>query len=127
MQQHVKIVAILFIVFGALYLVLAVTGFVFGAGLAAVVHANAPGNDEGVIGALGVGGCFAVIAGALAILGLPKMIAGWGLLRYRNWARILTIILAIVGLWAFPFGTILGVYALWVLLHPETTRYFGTA
>jgi hypothetical protein len=54
-------------------------------------------------------------------LALPAgiAVAGIGLLKYREWARILTLILSAFMLIALPFGTALGIYAFWVLLVSE--------
>ena len=58
---------------------------------------------------------------ALAFISIPAgiAIAGIGLLRYREWARVLTLIMAAFMLIGFPFGTAIGVYAFWVLLSNE--------
>jgi len=61
--------------------------------------------------------------GLFSLLFLPVPIgiaaAGIGLLKYRDWARVLTLILAGFMLVAFPFGTALGIYAFWVLLSTD--------
>jgi hypothetical protein len=44
--------------------------------------------------------------------------------RRRPWARVLGIVLCILGLLHLPFGTIVGVYGLWVLFSPETEALF---
>jgi hypothetical protein len=59
------------------------------------------------------------------IVSLPCIIAGFGLLRYRQWARTLTIVLSAVNLMNVPLGTALGLYGLWVLLSPETEPLFA--
>ena len=46
------------------------------------------------------------------ILSLPCLIAGLGLLGFRSWARILTIILSVIALFHVPVGTALGFYGL---------------
>jgi hypothetical protein len=43
-------------------------------------------------------------------------IAGWGLLQRTEWGRILAIIVAIISLIKFPFGTALGIATLVILL-----------
>ncbi len=58
------------------------------------------------------------------VLALPSLLAGYGLLRGKNWGRILAIIVAFFDLLSFPIGTIFGIYGLWVLLRKETTDYF---
>ena len=47
-----------------------------------------------------------------------------GLLKYRPWARILALIVAVLHLFSFPFGTALGVYAFWVLLSAQSAPVF---
>jgi hypothetical protein len=41
---------------------------------------------------------------------------GWGLIQYQPWARVVAIVLGVVALVRPPFGTVLGIYTLWVLL-----------
>jgi len=58
---------------------------------------------------------------ALAIAGV---IAGWGLIERRQWARVLAIVLAILALIHIPLGTALGIYTLWVLGPQESCREY---
>ena len=68
------------------------------------------------------------IAGAIGAFLLATAIAGflagWGLLNYRPWARMLTLILGVISLLHIPFGTALGIYTLWVLLPAESEREY---
>lgn len=50
--------------------------------------------------------------------------AGWGLLNRESWARVLTIVLSFLALFNIPFGTMLGIYGLWVLLPAESEREY---
>jgi hypothetical protein len=61
----------------------------------------------------------------ILILSLPGIVAGVGLLKYRPWARVLTIVLSALNLMNIPFGTILGVYGLWVMLSDAGSRLFA--
>lgn len=61
----------------------------------------------------------------LLILMLPTIALGVGLLNYRPWARSIGTVIAIVELLNFPLGTVLGVYALWVLMSAETDPLFS--
>lgn len=61
----------------------------------------------------------------LLILMIPTIALGIGLLNYRPWARSIGTVIAILELLNFPIGTVLGVYALWVLLSPETDPLFS--
>jgi hypothetical protein len=56
---------------------------------------------------------------ALLLLSAISIIGGVGLLRRRSWARPLVIFLAVLSLFNFPLGTVVGIYALWTLLKPE--------
>jgi len=60
----------------------------------------------------------------IALLSLPGILAGWGLLNYKPWARILAIVLSALNLLSVPIGTVIGAYGLWVLLNTETERLF---
>ncbi len=50
--------------------------------------------------------------------------AGWGIMHREQWARTLTIILALISLFNPPFGTALGIYTLWVLLSPNAEQEY---
>ena len=65
-----------------------------------------------------------VLAGLIAFISLPSVVAGIGLLRHANWARILMLILAAINIPNIPFGTAMGIYAFWVLLNDQTTLLF---
>ncbi|MBD3404040.1 hypothetical protein GF420_14200 [candidate division GN15 bacterium] len=120
MRQHVQILAILMLVLGALSILgaLAVFGVLVGGGLIASSQSQEPGI------ALLTGTIGTILGVVIAITGIPQLIVGWGLLRHYEWARIVGIIVAILSLFNVPFGTALGIYALWVLFNPETEQLF---
>jgi hypothetical protein len=126
MRDHVRILAYLHIVFGGLGAVAAIIVLLVFGGIAGIVGATNPGDVDArtiampIIGVVGL-----AICGFVLLLSLPGMIAGFGLLKFRRWARILTIVLSALDLPGFPIGTALGVYGLWVLLQPESERLFG--
>jgi hypothetical protein len=124
MDGHVKLLAILYIVFGGLGVLLAlVVLLVFGsiAGLVAAVVEDQLGARFApqIISAVG-----SLVFVFILILSVPNIAAGVGLLSYREWGRILTIILSALNLPFVPFGTVLGVYGLWVLLNNQTIALF---
>jgi len=57
----------------------------------------------------------------MAALGLPGLLAGYGLLTRKPWARVLAIVVGILSLLNFPIGTAIGIYTLWVLTQPVAT------
>jgi hypothetical protein len=119
MEQHIRILSVLFIIFGALGLVAAIAFFVLGAGTAATILAQ-DNSNEAQVGAAWAGGCITFVAALFGIMAIPSFIAGWGLSKRKAWARILTIILAILSLPHIPIGTALGVYALVIMFNDET-------
>lgn len=50
--------------------------------------------------------------------------AGWGLLQHAQWGRILAIVVAILNILKFPFGTALGIWTLVVLLGYQNNRMY---
>ena len=124
MQTHVKVLAVLFIVFSA-FGVIAALGImaVFG-GAAGIVGAAAEGEEAAIaLPIIGLTGTVMTIF--LLALSLPGLVAGYGLLNFKPWARILGIVLCAINLINIPFGTIFGVYGLWVLLSKDTERLFS--
>lgn len=69
---------------------------------------------------------FTVTCGVIFILlsGVLSVIAGWGLLILKDWARWLAIILGIFSLFAFPIGTVIGVLIIWYLLKEDVREAF---
>ncbi|MGN6182559.1 MAG: hypothetical protein ACTHQM_02775 [Thermoanaerobaculia bacterium] len=123
MAQHVKVLSVLFMILGVLGILVAVAFFFLGAGTAATILSQ-DRSAEAQTGAAWAGGCITFIAALIGILSIPSIIAGWGLGKYKSWARILTIVLAILSLPSFPIGTAIGVYALVILFNDETKALF---
>lgn len=59
------------------------------------------------------------------LFSLPQIIAGLGILKRQEWARILGIVLSVLALVRFPLGTALGIFSLYVLTHRETIPLFS--
>jgi uncharacterized membrane protein (DUF2068 family) len=121
MEQHVKTLSVLFILWGIVGLVLAIGLLVLGAG-AVLSLITADTSYEARMGATAVGGCITAVAVVFAALSIPNIIAGWGLSQRKSWARILTIVLGAIALTHFPVGTALGLYAIIVMMNDETKR-----
>ena len=123
MQSHVRALAILHIIFGGLGVLTAIFLMALFGGITGIIGLNASGDDARVAIPL-VGGIGALVVMFTAMLSLPSIIAGVGLLSYRPWARTLTIVLSVFLLIHFPFGTALGFYGFWVLLSVEGAMLF---
>jgi hypothetical protein len=61
----------------------------------------------------------------LLIISMPSIAAGVGLLRYRSWGRMLTLILSAVRILGFPLGTLTAIYSFWVLLSRGGKDFFN--
>lgn len=123
MAQHVKVLGILHIIYGAIGVVIGLIVFLVLGGIAGLVSATDHSEDSALAVPIlgGIGGLVFVI---LLAISLPGILAGWGLMKFRPWARILTLILSAFELFSIPFGTALGIYGFWVLLKPESAMLF---
>lgn len=67
----------------------------------------------------------AAVAGIfMAVLALPGLLAGIGILKRKNWGRVLGIVISFLNLLNVPLGTIIGGYSLWVLFQESAATYF---
>jgi hypothetical protein len=121
-DRHVTILAILTTIWGALAMLIGVSMLFLAA--APVALLNAPQGDA-------VGFAAGFMAGMFALTGLFALVWGaahvWAaarLKRHDPLGRMVGLGLALVDLLILPFGTALGIYALWVLLTNEGRRLF---
>lgn len=121
MEAHVKILAVAYIVYsafslvGSLGLLVAVTAVAAFLSRMLGLPSDAVGLIQGVVGSFGV---------LLVLESLAGLFGGFGMLQYRPWARTLAIILSLINLLHVPFGTLLGLYGLWVLVSTEGERHY---
>jgi hypothetical protein len=114
MRKHITILGVLYIAFSVPIILAAIIVFisVTGGGLLS-------GEAEAIAITSTVG---TVITYFLVLIALPGLLAGFGLLKFRPWSRILTLILGFLNLINIPIGTALGVYTIWVLMQDETEK-----
>jgi hypothetical protein len=123
MQTHVNVLGVLYLAVSAFFLLVALVVVLAMGGTAGIVGAAADPEDAAIaIPILGIAGT--ALATFLCFFSLPGLATGYGLLRQKPWARILGIVLSALNLINLPFGTILGLYGLWVLLNKDTERLF---
>jgi hypothetical protein len=119
METHVKVLGILNIVFGGLGLLGAFVLMIIFGGVAGLVGAE---GDTAALPIIGLTGASLVLIAVLT--SLPAVIIGFGLYRLQPWSRIAGIVISILALLAFPLGTALGIYGLWVLFSADAQRLF---
>jgi hypothetical protein len=117
-RQHVSILGWLYIVGNALFLVVGAFVFLLLTGLGLSVTEPEARSVLLIVGP--------TVGLLLVILALPGLLAGYGLITRKPWARVLAMVVGILGLLNFPLGTAIGLYALWVLLPTRTADYFTT-
>lgn len=66
-----------------------------------------------------------VIAIVFIVVSIPGLLAGFGLYKRQEWARILTMVLSAIEIFNFPFGTAIGIYSIWALIQPENVAAFS--
>ncbi len=116
MEQHLTVLAVLHIAWSAMGLLSAVIIFTFVAG-----GGMLSGDIEVMTITTTIGSSIAFL---LTITNLPGLIGGIALLKRRNWGRILTLIVGFLYMLIVPFGTVLGIYTVWVLLSDKTRVFF---
>ena len=123
METHFKVLGWLYLAFGALGIIAAILVFAMLSTLGLwLQRLNVDGLPLGFTHIASGLGLLAAIF--LIVLSVPGLIAGYGLLNFQSWARILTIVLSVLNLIHPPFGTLLGVYGLWVLLSSKGEAFF---
>ena len=65
-----------------------------------------------------------VVIVLIVIVCVPGILAGIGLFKRKEWARILTLIISVIDLFNFPIGTAIGAYSIWALVQTETVELF---
>jgi len=115
MDTHVKVVGWLWIVNGVASILMVIIGLT-------VINwpGNVPSPQDSILVTSGVLCVF--IPGIIA-----DFVAGYGLLKYKAWARILSIILALINLvflCALILPAALGIYTLVIMFNEETKALF---
>ena len=64
------------------------------------------------------------VPGLITVVSLLSIVGGIGLFSYKEWARILIIVMSAINCLNVPIGTAKGVYSIWALLQDETIRLF---
>lgn len=65
-----------------------------------------------------------IIATLLMLFTILFLAVGYGLWTRRQWARIASLALGVLSLFAFPIGTFIGALTIWYLIKPEVVAEF---
>jgi len=116
LETHVPVLGWLYVVANALVLVIGIISLILLGGIGVLVE------DAVAARILILTGSVTLVL--LALIALPGIVAGLGLVGRKPWARILAMVVGFLGLTAFPVGTLLGLYAFYVLLQDSAHDYF---
>lgn len=120
MDKHWTVLGVLFLLLGLMGLVgMLVVFTVFSIGSAVLGTAALHEPDIPRVLAFLPAGFAVFICCAIAFTAIPSLVAGYGLLQRRGWARVWALIAGIINLPSFPFGTGVGVYAIWFFLQSD--------
>ena len=122
MGTHVDLVGVLFVVWGVMTMLIGASTLALGFAAASLVSSASQGGGRFAAGLTAA--VFATLAVIALIWGTAHIAVGRLLRRHRHWSRLLALMLGSVDLLLLPYGTALGVYALWVLLRDDARRLF---
>jgi hypothetical protein len=119
-QRNLQVLAILWLVAGALNLIFGFGLFTVGRIIFGNILANTALHSDGfnTIAPL-VRTMMVFIGGFVIVKAMLGLATGLGLLQRQTWARPLAIVMSFFELLHIPFGTALGIYTLVVLLPGE--------
>lgn len=120
MHIHADLVGRLHVIAGTLAGLAAFALAVLGVGAVTLA-----GDEEVRVAASLTAALFFGVAAFLLLWGAVSAGTGMGLRSHRPWARLAAFPLSVLDLFMVPFGTALGVYSIWVLIHPDTRSLFG--
>ena len=112
-EEHKRLLGILHLVYGGFHGLLAFV-LVIAFGIPAAVLVGSATGGEGMPLAFLV---FALLLGLLLslIFMIPPLVAGYGLLKRKPWARTASLVAAVVEVLNVPHGTALSIYNFWLL------------
>ena len=122
MKAHLHLLGILQLVWGGIGVLLGVSTLLLAIGALAI--GVSPAGDRMAAGVTAAG--FVVFAIALLAGGGANAWAGRELRRERARGRMAVLWLGVLNLFVLPFGTALGIYAFWVLMHNDTRVVFSS-
>lgn len=126
MRDHVRLLGALYVAMGALGLLGACLALLVLGGVAGFLGTVAPDEAGASLASMLIMAVATGIFLIVAIMSLPNIIAGLGLLRFQPWARVLALILSALNLLSIPLGTLLGVYGFWVLMSGDADSLFDS-
>ena len=124
MKAQIDLLGILFVIWGLLTALVGLSTLALGVGAVALIASAGRGGGSQV--AAGFTAIVFTVLAVIAILwGAAHVVVGVPLRRHQPWARLMGLMLGSVDLLLLPYGTALGVFALWILLNENAKQLFA--
>lgn len=124
-QDHNKVLGIMHLIYGGFFgLITVMMAVIFVVVWGSIKAASA--NDPNAPPAEFLLAIFGFIVLFYGLLSIPSLIAGFGMLKQRSWARVAGIVASVLSAMSFPFGTALCVYTLWFLFGQQGQTFYRT-
>jgi hypothetical protein len=121
-QDHNKMLGIMHLIYGGFFalmtLLMAVVFGIVGVGIGAAAANDPNAPPAGFFIAI-----FGFIVVLYGVLSIPSLVAGYGMLKRRSWARTAGLVASVLSAMSFPFGTALCVYTLWFLFGQQGQNF----
>lgn len=130
MEKHIQLVGILNIVYRSIAILGSLVLFVLAAGFATffeyLIRWGSVRSDEVPLEVLHIVPFILAMVGVFVfIVSVIGIIGAVGVLKKKEWGRILLLVISFFSLIRIPLGTLLGIYSIWVLLNGETIKAFN--
>ena len=116
-EQHNKYLGIAHLAYGGLYTLFTLVMSVFFFFIWGEVARHPPRGDEPPMWFFGT--FFGLFLFFFAAMAIPSLIAGYGLLKRKSWAKAWGIVAGVLAAMQFPIGTCVCVYTMWFLLGEQ--------
>jgi hypothetical protein len=121
METHKRVLGILYIVSGAMHILIMLFLSALFSILLPFIFENAKLDEQWIL--LYIVPFIRIIAVTTVLLfALPSIIGGIALLNKKKWGLTLVLILGCFKLFSFPIGTVLGIYTIWVYSEDHKHR-----
>jgi len=120
-MAHVDLLGVLFIVWGLLTTMVGLSTLALGVGAVAII---ASGGRPASFLASFTAAAFTTLAIIAMLWGIAHVAVGMPLRKHRHWSRMGALMLGSIDLILLPYGTALGLYALWTLLREDGKKIF---
>ena len=117
---HLKILGMIEVVYGLLHVLLFI-----GLGAMSLLGCSICSSADSLTEGMAAGATWSILWGVIGIAGaivfFIPVLAGLALANGRGWAKIATIIFAILMIAEFPLGTAFAIYAAWAILFDKNS------